>query len=102
MNVERDDEKDDDERRAASSSFREVEVEVEDEDEDEDVAKAPAGEYFRAAGARAFRRGDGFAEDAPFEPVEAPATPDGDERFGRRGPTPRAAPAPRATAFSPM
>ena len=106
----------DDETNKQKSVFREDEVEdeVEDEDEvhefeveDEDEveagrSKAPAGEYFRKAGARVFGGENGFLEEKTFEPFEAPTTPDGDERLGWRGPTPRAARVPRATAFSPM
>jgi hypothetical protein len=79
------------------------EFEVEDEDEVETGrSKAPASEYFRKAGARVFGGENGFSEEKTFEPFEAPTTPDGDERLGWRGPTPRAARVPRATSFSPM
>ena len=91
-------------------------VEVEDlpvEAKRKDNQEAPASAFFRAAGARAFsssvRRETslGFrfrsAEDETHETLtSAPSTPDGDERFARRGPSPRAARAPRPTAFSPM
>ena len=61
-----------------------------------------AQKYFRKAGARVFGGENGFSEEKTFEPFEAPTTPDGDERLGWRGPTPRAARVPRATSFSPM
>jgi hypothetical protein len=111
----------DDEKNKQKSVFREDEDEahedeVEDEDEDEvhefevedefevetGRSKAPASEYFRKAGARVFGGENGFSEEKTFEPFEAPTTPDGDERLGWRGPTPRAARVPRATSFSPM
>ena len=105
-----------------SSVSREDDDDDDDDVEVEDVpveakrkdAEAPASAFFRAAGARAFsssvRRETslGFcfrsAEDETLTSAltSAPSTPDGDERFARRGPSPRAARAPRPTAFSPM
>jgi hypothetical protein len=91
-----------------------------DDDDDDDVEvgdlpvkaekKDAASAFFRAAGERAFsssvrREKNGFrsAEDETHETqFLAPSTPDDDERFAQRGPSPRAARAPRPTAFSPM
>ena len=95
---------DEDEDEVEDEVHKVHEFEVEDEVEVEGAgrSKAPAGEYFREAGARVFGDENGFSEEKTFEPFEAPTTPDGDERLGWRGPTPRAARVPRATAFSPM
>ena len=92
-----------------------------DDDDDDDVEvgdlpvkaekKDAASAFFRAAGERAFsssvrREKNGFrsAEDETLISTQflAPSTPDDDERFAQRGPSPRAARAPRPTAFSPM
>jgi hypothetical protein len=84
-----------------------VEVEdlpVEREAKKKDGCEAPASAFFQNAGARAFSfTGFRSAEDETHETqFLAPSTPDGDERFAQRGPSPRAARAPRPTAFSPM
>jgi hypothetical protein len=67
-------------------------------------AEAPASAFFQNAGARAFSfTGFRSAEDETHETqFLAPSTPDDGERFAQRGPSPRAARAPRPTAFSPM
>ena len=93
--------------------------ENDDDDDDDDVevedlpvereakkkdAEAPASAFFQNAGARAFSfTGFRSAEDETHETqFLAPSTPDDGERFAQRGPSPRAARAPRPTAFSPM
>ena len=92
-----------------------------DDDDDDDVEvgdlpveaekKDAASAFFQNAGARAFsfsvrREKNGFrsAEDETLISTQflAPSTPDDGERFAQRGPSPRAARAPRPTAFSPM
>ena len=68
-------------------------------------AEAPASAFFQNAGERAFSfTGFRSAEDETLISTQflAPSTPDDDERFAQRGPSPRAARAPRPTAFSPM
>ena len=94
--------------------------ENDDDDDDDDVevgdlpvereakkkdAEAPASAFFQNAGERAFSfTGFRSAEDETLISTQflAPSTPDDDERFAQRGPSPRAARAPRPTAFSPM
>jgi len=94
--------------------------ENDDDDDDDDVevedlpvereakkkdAEAPASAFFQNAGARAFSfTGFRSAEDETLISTQflAPSTPDDGERFAQRGPSPRAARAPRPTAFSPM